>query len=144
MFSPSLPGSGGCSAISGTTVLHRLRRLQKSRCGRDVDVHGLQFRPPVDVVRGWLLVLLSRAPNAAALFVAYLHSKEGQKWMWKQNGLDLPLYPESVMRKRLLAAQDAGAKIVMNSPQWLGSQGGYAKYRKSLQKILKAKRKKKK
>ena len=47
------------------------------------------------------------------------------------------------MRKKLLAAIDAGAKVVMNSPQWLGSQGGYVKYRKSLQKILKQKRKKK-
>ncbi len=86
----------------------------------------------------------SRSPNAAALFVVYLHSKEGQKWMWEKNGLDFPLYPESQMRKKLLAAKAIGAKIVMNSPQWLGSQGGYIKYRKSLQKILKQKRKKKK
>lgn len=86
----------------------------------------------------------SSSPNAAALFVAYLHSKEGQKWMWEKNGLDFPLYPESVMRKRLLGALDAGAKVVMNSPQWLAKQGGYIKYRKSLQKILKQKRKKKK
>jgi ABC-type Fe3+ transport system substrate-binding protein len=86
----------------------------------------------------------SSSPNAAALFVAYLHSKEGQKWMWERAGLDLPVYPESHMRKRLLAAMDVGAKVVMNSPQWLGSQGGYTKYRKSLQKILKQKRKKKK
>ena len=63
--------------------------------------------------------------------------------MWQQNGLDLPVYPESQMRKKLLAAKDAGAKIVMNSPQWLGKQGGYVKYRKSLQKILKTKQKKK-
>ncbi len=86
----------------------------------------------------------SSSPNAAALYVAYLHSKEGQKWMWERAGLDLPVYPESHMRKRLLAAKDVGAKVVMNSPQWLGSQGGYIKYRKSLQKILKQKRKKKK
>ena len=85
----------------------------------------------------------SSSPNAAALFVAYLHSVEGQKWMWQQNGLDLPVYPESVMRKRLLAAKAKGARIVMNSPQWLGQQGGYVKYRKSLEKILKQKRKKK-
>ncbi len=86
----------------------------------------------------------SRSPNSAALFVAYLHSKEGQKWMWDVNGLDLPVYPESVMRKRLLAAKAGGAKVIMNSPQWLGSQGGYNKYRKGLSKILKKKWKKKK
>ena len=47
------------------------------------------------------------------------------------------------MRKRLLAAKAKGARVVMNSPQWLGAQGGYIKYRKSLEKILKQKRKKK-
>ncbi len=45
------------------------------------------------------------------------------------------------MRKRLLEAKEKGAKVVMNSPQWLGKQGGYRKYRKSLQKILKQKKK---
>ena len=82
----------------------------------------------------------SSSPNAAALFVAYLHTKEGQKWMWEQNGLDLPVYPESVMRKRLLAVQAKGGKIVMNSPQWLGKQGGYIKFRKKLEGILKRKK----
>jgi len=83
----------------------------------------------------------SSSPNAAALFITYLHTKEGQKWMWDQNGLDLPNYAESHMRKKLLAVQAKGAKIVMNSPQWLGSQGGYIKFRKKLEKILKQKKK---
>ena len=83
----------------------------------------------------------SSSPNAGALFVAYLHTVEGQKWMWQQNGLDLPVYPESQMRKKLLDAKAKGAKIVMNSPQWLGKQGGYIKYRKSLEAILKQKKK---
>ncbi len=85
----------------------------------------------------------SAAPNAAALFGVWLHSKEGQKWLWQKNGLDLPLYPESELRKMLLKAKSKGAKIVMNSPQWLGAQGGYVKFRKSLEKIVKAKRKRK-
>lgn len=79
----------------------------------------------------------SNAPNAAALFVTYLHTKEGQKWMWEVNGFDFHLYPESHQRKTLNAARDGGAKVVINSPQWLGSQGGYVKTRKKLQKILK-------
>lgn len=85
----------------------------------------------------------SQSPNAAILFIVYLHTPEGQKWMWEKAGLDLPLYPESQMRKKLLAAQDAGAKIVMNSPRWLEKNGDYAKYRKKLQKIIKAAQKKK-
>lgn len=83
----------------------------------------------------------SQAPNAAALFVVWLHTKEGQKWMWENVGMDLPLYPESHMRKKLLAQKAKGAKIVMNSPQWLAAQGGYVKTRKALQKILKKKKK---
>ena len=71
----------------------------------------------------------SSAPNAAALFIVYLHTKEGQKWMWDKVGMDFHLYPESHMRKKLLAQEALGAKVVINSPQWLGSQGGYVKTR---------------
>lgn len=80
----------------------------------------------------------SKSPNAGALLVVYLHTREGQKWMWEKVGLDLHLYPESFQRKSLQAAVARGAKVVVNSPQWLGSQGGYVKTRKKLQKILKS------
>lgn len=78
----------------------------------------------------------SQSPAAAALFVAYLHTPEGQKWMWERNGLDFHLYPESHQRKTLDAAKAQGAKVVVNSPQWLGSQTTYRKTRKELEKIL--------
>jgi ABC-type Fe3+ transport system substrate-binding protein len=83
----------------------------------------------------------SQSPNAGALFVVWLHSKEGQKWMWENVGLDLHVYPESHQRKKLIAQMAKGAKAVINSPQWLGAQGGYVKTRKALQKILKKKNK---
>jgi ABC-type Fe3+ transport system substrate-binding protein len=83
----------------------------------------------------------SQSPNAGALFVVWLHSKEGQKWMWDNVGLDLHVYPESHQRKKLVAQMAKGAKAVINSPQWLGAQGGYVKTRKALQKILKKKKK---
>ncbi len=120
-----------------------VNRAKNSGSGEPLG-YALMKEAVISHTRYGMVPVNSSSPNAAALFVAYLHSKEGQKWMWKQNGLDLPLYPESEMRKKLLAAQAKGAKIVMNSPQWLGSQGGYVKFRKSLQKILKQKRKKKK
>ena len=81
----------------------------------------------------------SSAPNAAALFVSYLHSKEGQKWMWEVNGFDFHLYPESHERKILADARARGAKVVVNSPQWLGSQKDYRKTRKEIEKILQKK-----
>ena len=81
----------------------------------------------------------SQAPNAAALFVAYLHSKEGQKWMWEVNGFDFHLYPESNERKILNEARARGAKLAVNSPQWLASQKDYRKTRKELEKIMQQK-----
>jgi len=119
-----------------------VNRAHNSNSGEPLG-YALMKEAVISHTRYGMVPVNSSSPNAAALFVAYLHSKEGQKWMWQNNGLDLPLYPESHLRKRLLAAQDVGAKIVMNSPQWLGKQGGYVKFRKSLEKILKQKQKKK-
>ena len=81
----------------------------------------------------------SQSPNAAALFVSYLHTKEGQKWMWEVNGFDFHLYPESHERKVLADARARGAKVVVNSPQWLASQTDYQKNRKALEKIMQKK-----
>lgn len=79
----------------------------------------------------------SQAPYAAALFVTYLHSEEGQKLMWDINGLDFHLYPESHQKKTLDQARARGAKVVINSPQWLDAAKTYRKTRKELEKILK-------
>lgn len=79
----------------------------------------------------------SQAPAAAALFVAYLHTLEGQKWMWEANGFDFHLYPESHERKVLETARARGAKVAINSPQWLAKNKNYRKIRKELEKILK-------
>ena len=79
----------------------------------------------------------SKAPYAAALFIVYLHTVEGQKLIWEINGLDFHLYPESHQKKTLDAARARGAKLVTNSPQWLGRNKTYRKTRKVLEKILK-------
>jgi ABC-type Fe3+ transport system substrate-binding protein len=81
----------------------------------------------------------SGAPNAAALFAAYIHTVEGQKLLWDIDGYDLHLYPESHQKKKLDKARAAGAKIAINTPEWLGSFKGYRKNQKALQKILKNK-----
>lgn len=78
----------------------------------------------------------SQSPAAAALFVAYLHTPEAQKWMWDKNGFDFHLYPESNARKGLKAAEAKGAKVVINSPEWLDAQKTYRATRKELEKIL--------
>jgi ABC-type Fe3+ transport system substrate-binding protein len=78
----------------------------------------------------------SRSPNAAALFIAYLHTAEGQKLMWDIDGLDFHLYPESNQKKKLDAAKARGAKFVVSSPQWLGKNKDYQKTQNELEKIL--------
>jgi len=78
----------------------------------------------------------SRAPNAAALFVAFLHTPEGQKLMWDIDGLDFHLYPESNQKKKLDAVKAKGAKVVISSPQWLNKNKHYDDTQKELEKIL--------
>jgi ABC-type Fe3+ transport system substrate-binding protein len=78
----------------------------------------------------------SRAPNAAALFLIYLHTVEGQKLMWDIDGLDFHLYPESNQKKKLDAAKAKGAKVVISSPQWLNQNKNYDDTQKELEKIM--------
>lgn len=78
----------------------------------------------------------SRSPNAAALLIAYLHTPEGQSIIWKYDGMDFHLYPESNMKNDIEKVRAAGGKIVVNSPQWLGSVKGYQETQKAIEKIL--------
>jgi iron(III) transport system substrate-binding protein len=78
----------------------------------------------------------SSAPNAAALFITYLHSAEGQKLMWDIDGLDFHLYRESNQKKKLDAARARGAKFVVSSPQWLAKNKHYQATQTELEKIL--------
>lgn len=78
----------------------------------------------------------SRSPNAAALFTAYVMTPEGQALMWKHDGMDLYLFPESNMKKEVDKVRAAGGKIVVNTPQWLESLKGYREMQKELEQIL--------
>lgn len=78
----------------------------------------------------------SRSPNAAALMAAYWMTPEGQALLWKHDGLDLHLFPESHMKKDVDSVRAAGGKVVINTPEWLGSLKGYAENQKELEKIL--------
>jgi len=78
----------------------------------------------------------SSSPNAAALFITFLHTAEGQKLMWDIDGLDFHLYSESNQRKKLDAAKARGAKFVVSSPQWLAKNKHYQATQTELEKIL--------
>jgi len=78
----------------------------------------------------------STSPNAAALLVSYLLTPEGQALLWKYDGMDLHLFPYTNMKKELDKVRAAGGKVVVNSPQWLGSVKGYSAMQKELEAIL--------
>jgi ABC-type Fe3+ transport system substrate-binding protein len=78
----------------------------------------------------------SSSPNAAALFIVFLHTAEGQKLMWDIDGLDFHLYPESHQKKKIDAARARGAKFVVSTPQWLAKNKDYQKTQAELEKIL--------
>jgi ABC-type Fe3+ transport system substrate-binding protein len=78
----------------------------------------------------------SQSPNAGALFTAYLHTPEAQALLWRDDGLDLHVYPESKMKKDVEKVRAAGGKIALNTPQWLASLKGYSETQKELEKIL--------
>jgi ABC-type Fe3+ transport system substrate-binding protein len=61
--------------------------------------------------------LNSSAPNAAALFVNYMHSPEGQALYWKSDGVDLHLYPESNTYEPVEKTRRAGGKLDISTPQ---------------------------
>jgi len=73
---------------------------------------------------------------AAALFIVYMHTEEGQQLMWEVGGFDFHLYPESNEKKNIDKVRSAGAKLVVNSPQWLNSLKGFAEMQAELEKIL--------
>ena len=78
----------------------------------------------------------SRSPNAGALLTAYLHTPEGQAVLWKYDGLDLHIYPESNMKKDVEKVRKSGGKVALNTPQWLASLKDYQETQKELEKIL--------
>ncbi|MBI2211219.1 MAG: extracellular solute-binding protein [Deltaproteobacteria bacterium] len=78
----------------------------------------------------------SRSPNAGALLAAYLHTPEGQAILWKYDGIDFHLHPDSHMRKEVEKVRAAGGRVAVSSPEWLASQKDYQKTQKELEKIL--------
>jgi hypothetical protein len=78
----------------------------------------------------------SRAPNAAALLIAYLHTPEGQALLQKHDATDYHLYPDALTRKLADEVRAGGGKLAKNSPQWLASQSGYTQQQQELERIL--------
>jgi iron(III) transport system substrate-binding protein len=78
----------------------------------------------------------SAAPNAAALFVAYLETAEAQTLLWEVDGLDFYLFPESNTRHAADQLRATGGKLALDSPQWLTALPDFNGTQKKLGDIL--------
>jgi iron(III) transport system substrate-binding protein len=78
----------------------------------------------------------SRSPNAGALLINFLMTAEGQSLLWKHDGLDLHLFPGSQTQRELDKVRAAKGKIIISSPEWLGSFKNYGEVQKELEGIL--------
>jgi ABC-type Fe3+ transport system substrate-binding protein len=78
----------------------------------------------------------SGSPNAATLFVAYLETPEAQATLWEVDGLDFYLFPESNIRHATDQLRQAGGKLALDSPQWLGAMPDFSGTQKKLGDIL--------
>jgi iron(III) transport system substrate-binding protein len=78
----------------------------------------------------------SRSPNAGALLINYLMTPEGQKLLWKHDGMDLHLFPGAQTQKDLEKVRAAKGKVIVSSPEWLASFKDYVTIQKELESIL--------
>jgi len=54
-------------------------------------------------------------PNAAALFINYLQTREGQNLVWERGGHDLHIYPEAHTRKPVQKVIEARGKLALDT-----------------------------
>src|SRR5438552_2924263 len=78
----------------------------------------------------------SSAPNAATLFVTYVASPDGQKMIYKDEGMDLHTMPGSQVKPLIDKVRSAGGKVWSDSVQNLEAASDYAQTQKELQDIL--------
>jgi ABC-type Fe3+ transport system substrate-binding protein len=86
----------------------------------------------------------SARPAAAKLFIAFLHTVEGQKIIWDTWKIDLHLYPESRMSKLMKSLKAQGVNPREVTIAWWMSHPEISKTKRQLVKILRKKKKKKK
>lgn len=60
----------------------------------------------------------SAHPNAAKLFIAFLHTAPGQKLIWKWTDTDLHTYPDSQLAKEIAAYEKNGINFRQFTIQW--------------------------
>ena len=57
----------------------------------------------------------AKHPNAATLFINFLHTREGQRLIWDVTRFDLHIYPESRSRKEVLEVANRGGKVMLDT-----------------------------
>jgi ABC-type Fe3+ transport system substrate-binding protein len=57
----------------------------------------------------------ARNPNAAKLFINFMHTEEGQRLAWEHGGHDLHIYPESKSRELMQAVYKSHGKLYLDT-----------------------------
>jgi ABC-type Fe3+ transport system substrate-binding protein len=80
-------------------------------------------------------------PNAAKLYIAFMMTEEGQKLAWKTWKIDLHLFPESNLRRKIGKLEKEGVKFFEASIEWWMKNPQINKTKREMVKILTAGRK---
>ena len=96
--------------------------------------------PDAAVKRHFYLGVPKNSSNksAAALYAVYLMTPEGQKIVWDTWHLDSDVFPESNIRKQVLAMEKKGAKFADATIAFQAAHPEINKIKKTLVKILKS------
>jgi ABC-type Fe3+ transport system substrate-binding protein len=121
--------------LSRRFPLERRGQVTLKRQGAPID-HALLDDAAVVHIRYGAVPTNSSAPNAAALFVAYLETPEAQSILWDIDGLDFYLFPESNTRQATQEIRKSGGKLALDSPQWLDLLPNFSQSQKQLGDIL--------
>ena len=152
---PQIGGFIGCNSLD--KIASGQFAILIFDCGRDATVRyqrrgaPLGHAVPKEIVRNNIINLgvpsNAAHPNVGKLFIAWTHSKDGQKALWKHGAYDLEIYPGSKSKELVDAARVKNSKAiflkstVQRSFKQKKEGIRVRKYQKKLKKIVRGKRK---
>ncbi|MFQ5850013.1 MAG: ABC transporter substrate-binding protein [Candidatus Binatia bacterium] len=151
-LAPYLGGKIGCNSLD--PVASGQFAMLIFDCGRDATVRyqrrgaPLAHAVPKEIVRDNVIDLgvpnNATHPNAAKLFISFIHTEEGQELLWKYGAYDLEVYPGSRSAKLVqkFRKKYPAAKFLVDTAQRaleLRKKGiNIRKYQKEIRNIFRA------
>ena len=83
---------------------------------RGAPLNSITIKEAVGVTHSYMGVPVhAKHPNAATLFISFLHTREGQRLLWETTRFDLHIYPESRTQKQVQKVIDGGGKVMLDT-----------------------------